>query len=98
LTRIALARHTLDMKANKKRTLKSKFLRFPEVKGKILEAVEIDPGAAAIILLFDDGMALSFDLDSSHAVFPELSRRKSGNWTPIKKWNPVRSSTSVVKW
>jgi hypothetical protein len=76
----------------------SSYRRFPEVKGKIVSEVEIDPNAQAILILFDDNTALSFDLDSSHAVFPELSKRKNGNWKPIKKWPPIQSAMSMVKW
>lgn len=108
LTRIAPAPHTACMKANKKRNQNSSdrpvkrrqgsgFLQFPEVRGKVVQLVELDPEANAIVILFEDSTALSFDIDSSHAVFPELSRRKEGNWTPIKKWKPVWSSVSIVK-
>jgi hypothetical protein len=47
--------------ARKKRT--RQFLRFSEVKGKIVEAVEVDPDLTAIVVLFQDKTALSFDLD-----------------------------------
>jgi hypothetical protein len=87
--------------ANRKPTRSTRkrpsFTRFPEVKGKIISDVEIDPDAQAILILFTDKTALSFDLDSSHAVFPELSMRQRGNWRPLKKWPPIRSSFSMVK-
>jgi hypothetical protein len=76
----------------------SSYRRFPEIKGKIVSEVEIDPNAQAILILFEDQTALSFDLDSSHAVFTELSERKKGNWKPLKKWPPIRSPISMVKW
>jgi hypothetical protein len=75
--------------AKKKRTPKSKILRFPEVRGKIVAEVEVD--SSTILILFADGLALSFNIEASHAVFPELSKRKSGNWTPVKKWKAVSS-------
>jgi hypothetical protein len=96
------------MKANKKRNQNSNrpdkrrrssgFLTFPECEGKIVRLIEIDPDAAAVVVLFEDDTALSFDLDPMLAVFPELSRRKAGNWTPIKKWKAVHSSLSIAKW
>jgi hypothetical protein len=96
------------MKANKKRNQKdstrpgkrrrgSGFLQFPEVRGKTVQLIELDPDASAIVVMFTDNTALAFDVDSCHAVFPEMSRRKAGDWTPIKKWKPVWSSVSIVK-
>jgi hypothetical protein len=81
--------------SRKRRT--SRFTRFPEVRGKIVSEVEVDPDANAILILFDDNTALGFDIDSNHVLFPELSNRKAGNWKPIKKWPPIRSPISMVK-
>jgi hypothetical protein len=39
------------------------FIYFREVKGKIVENVEIDPDLNAITILFQDKTALSFDLE-----------------------------------
>lgn len=76
----------------------SRFLRFPEVKGKVVEGVEIDPDVQAIIILFQDNTALSFDMDCRVSVFPELSDRRDGNWRKIKRWEAVHSSLSMQKW
>lgn len=73
-------------------------LRFPEVEGKTLEAVEIDADVQAIMLLFDDNTALSFDLDSGLSVFPELSNRRTGDWRRIKRWPALHTSPSMTKW
>jgi hypothetical protein len=35
-----------------KKKSRSDFLRFPEVRGKTVEAVELDPDATAILILF----------------------------------------------
>jgi hypothetical protein len=86
-----------DSKPNRSRKRRSSYIHFPEVRGKIVSEVEIDQDAQAIIILFADNTALSFDLDSSHAVFPELSSRKAGNWKPIKRWPSIRSKMSIVK-
>jgi hypothetical protein len=77
---------------------RSRFTRFPEVRGKTVSEVEVDPDAQAILILFEDKTALSFDLDSSHVVFPELLNRTKGNWKPIKHWRPIHSPLSMVKW
>ena len=76
----------------------SKFLRFPEVKGKVVESVEVDPDLQAITILFQDKTALSFDLDPQLVAYPELSDWKTGNWRGIKRWRPLRSKLSMVKW
>lgn len=76
----------------------SQFLRFPQVKGKTIEAVEIDAEAQAIVLLFQDNTALSFDLDPGLSIFPELSDRRAGDWRTIKRWEPVHTRPSIVKW
>jgi len=85
--------------AGKKRTSGTRrFLRCPEVKGKIVEAVEVDPGLQAITILFQDKTALSFDLDPLLVAFPELSDWKTGNWRGIKRWRAIQSKLSMVSW
>lgn len=81
----------------------SRLTRFPEVKGKIVDVIEIDDDAAAISIVFQDKTLLSFDLDHGLTVYPELSQyktgqRKTGDWHTIKRWPAVRSSPSMVKW
>ncbi len=75
-----------------------RFLRFPQVKGKIVESVDVDPDVQAITILFQDKTALSFDLDPRLIVFPELSDWKTGNWRGIKRWRPLHSKLSMVSW
>src|SRR5690242_10443829 len=74
--------------------------RFPEVKGKVMDAVavEIDPQAQAIVILFQDNTALSLNLDPRLSVFPELLDRRDGNWRPTKRWPPLHSPSSFLKW
>lgn len=76
----------------------SRLTHFPEVKGKIIDRVEIDPDAEAITILFSDKTLLSFDVECSHVIFPELADYKTGNWKPIKRWPEYRSKLSMVKW
>jgi hypothetical protein len=80
----------------KKRT--RRFLQFPQVKGKTVESVEIDPDVEVISILFEDKTVLSFDLESRLVTFPELSNWKTGNWRGIKRWHPLRSKPSIVSW
>lgn len=86
--------------ADRKRTTKprSRMLRFPEVKGKTLEAVEVDPDVTAITILFEDKTALSFDLDPVLLLFPELGSLKTGNWRSRKKWPALRSKPAMLRW
>jgi len=74
------------------------FTRFPEVNGKIVESVEVDPHVETITILFKDRTALSFDLEPRLTVFPDLSGWKSGNWRGLKRWRPVHSEVSTVSW
>jgi hypothetical protein len=76
----------------------SSYHRFPEVKGKIVELVEVDQDAQAILILFTDKTVLGFDVETSHVFFPELSNRKTGNWKTIKQWRPIYSPISMVQW
>lgn len=81
-----------------RKTSKTNFTYFPEVKGKRIEQVEIDPDVNAITILFDDRTALSFDLDPLLVVFPELSDWKTGDWQGIKRWRPHYTRPSMLKW
>jgi hypothetical protein len=88
-----------DQKRTRSRKRRSRdYLRFPEVKGKIVERVEIDPEADAVVIVFQDHTVLSFDIAPHVLVYPELSDWKSGNWKGIKRWPPVQSRGSIVKW
>lgn len=85
-------------KGTRPRKRRSRDVLYFPVKGKIVESVEVDPDVQAITILFQDKTALSFDVDSSHVIFSELSDWKTGNWKGIKKWPPIYSSISMVKW
>jgi len=87
-----------DQKRTRSRKRRSRdYLRFPEVKGKIVERVEIDPEAEAVVIVFQDHTVLSFDIDPHVLVYPELSDWKSGNWKGIKRWPSVQSRGSIVR-
>ena len=86
------------LKRTRSHKKRSRLLRFPEVRGKIVAQVEVDPDATAISILFQDKTILSFDIDSSHVVFPELSDFKTGNWRGIKRWPRIQGSIEMIKW
>ncbi len=75
-----------------------RFLYFREVKGKIVEQVEVDHDLQAITILFKDRTTLSFDLDPQLTVYPELSDWKTGDWRSIKRWPALHSRPSMVSW
>ncbi|HET9365130.1 MAG TPA: hypothetical protein VFP71_09005 [Candidatus Angelobacter sp.] len=85
-------------KRTRSRKQRTKFSYFPEVKGKTVESVEIDPDVQCLTILFSDKTALSFDLDPMLVVFPELASLKTGNWRCIKRWPALRSKISMVEW
>ena len=87
-----------DRKSKRSRKSRSRLLRFSEVKGKTLEAVEVDPDVTAITILFEDKTALSFDLDPVLLVFPELGSLKTGNWQSRKRWPVMRSKPAMLRW
>ena len=84
--------------ADRKRTHspKKRSRRFAEVRGKIVDSVEID--ADVIGIFFQDKTALTFDVDSVHIIYPELSDWRTGNSRSIKKWPEIRSKPSMVEW
>ena len=75
---------------------KTQFLYFREVRGKIVDSVEVD--AEIISIYFQDKTALTFDVDSINIIYPELSDWKTGNSRSIKKWPEMRSKPSMVEW
>ena len=87
-----------DSKRTRSRKRQSRMLHFPEVKGKTLEAVEVDPDLTVISIMFEDKTVLSFDLDPMLVVFPELGNMKTGNWRSIKKWPAVQSKPTMLRW
>lgn len=66
---------------------------FAEVKGKIVEAIEMTATEAgyAIGIMFKDRTYLCFDVEPFVMVMPELSDWKTENYKPLKRWRPVQS-------
>ena len=84
--------------ANKKRTLSRKRRKsaFREVRGKVVEAVELTPSDTGyeIGVLFTDRTYLGFEVEPqmSFTITPELSDWKTGNYKPLKRWRSVSST------
>lgn len=70
---------------------------FPEVKGKIIDRVEIvaDADYCGIDIRFQDKTSLAFSFESCVVVSPEYSDWTSGEQKPIKEYKPVRSATEA---
>lgn len=66
---------------------------FSEVKGKIVEAIEMTATEAgyAIGIMFQDRTYLCFDVEPFVMVIPDLSDWKTENYKPLKRWRPVQS-------
>jgi hypothetical protein len=68
--------HSRGKRSRKKNTRQLTYFR--EVKGKIVERVEIDPDLNAIIILFQDKTALSFDLEPRFTVSCRTGKLETG--------------------
>jgi hypothetical protein len=71
-------------------------MKFPEVKGKIIEAIElfISPDECIIDIGFQDRTSLTFDVEPCVVIMPELADWKTGEYNPLKRWRPVHSRSS----
>jgi hypothetical protein len=66
---------------------------FPEIRGKIVEGVELMPteNGYSIGIMFQDRTFLSFDVEPYITIFPELSDWKTHNYKPLKRWPTLQS-------
>jgi len=73
--------------------LHRKLIRFPEAKGKIVDAVEfsIATDYRAISINFQDKTCLHFSLDTGLTVKTDYSNWKTGNQRIIRAWPLIRS-------
>jgi hypothetical protein len=67
--------------------------RLEEIKGKLVECVEIfDSGDYHMIgVRFQDKTSISFSIEPGFTLFTDYADWKTGNWRPIKRWPPLRS-------
>jgi hypothetical protein len=70
-----------------------RFFRFPQTKGKRVEAVELltAPDYHSISINFQDKTALHFQVQTGFTVKADLSDWKTGEQRILRKWPPVRS-------
>ena len=69
---------------------------FPEVKGRIIESVELSSAADyyEITLRFEDKTALTFIIEPCVITFPVLADWTGGEEKTLKKYKAVRSKVS----
>jgi len=72
-----------------------RFYRFEEVKGKLVDLVEIFTAGEShsIEVRFQDKTALHFAIDPGFILETEYADWKTGNWRPIKRWPLIYSET-----
>ena len=72
------------------------FYRFEEVKGKLVDFVEVFTAGEnhAIDVRFQDKTSLHFVIDPGFILETEYADWKTGNWQRIKRWPTLRSAPS----
>jgi hypothetical protein len=75
------------------------FYRFEEVKGKLVDLVEVFTAGEyhSIDVRFQDKTSLHFVIDPGFTLETEYADWKAGNWRPIKRWPLVHSETHRIK-
>jgi hypothetical protein len=73
--------------------------RFEEVKGKLVDLVEVFTAGEShsINVRFQDKTALHFSIDPGFILETEYADVKTGNWRPIKRWPLIHSETHRIK-
>jgi hypothetical protein len=67
--------------------------QFPEVKGKVVERVEVSAGSenCEIGILFQDRTYLAFEIEPVIRITPDFSDWKTKNYKQLKRWRPITS-------
>jgi hypothetical protein len=75
------------------------FYRFEEVKGKLVDLVEVFTAGEShsIEVRFQDKTALHFAIDPGFILEPEYADWKTGDWRPIKRWPLIQSETHRIR-
>jgi hypothetical protein len=71
-------------------------LDFPQVKGKIVERVELTVSVDEFTLTirFQDKTDLSFEIEPCVTVIPDFSDWKTGDYKPLKRFKPIHSKST----
>jgi hypothetical protein len=75
------------------------FYRFEEVKGKLVDLVEVFTAGEShsIEVRFQDKTALHFAIDPGFILETEYADWKTGDWRPIKRWPLIQSETHRIR-
>ena len=75
------------------------FYRFEEVKGKLVDFVEVFTTGEyhSIDVRFQDKTALHFVINPGFSLETEYGDGKTGNWRPLKRWPLIHSETHRIK-
>jgi hypothetical protein len=76
-----------------KKVLPRRVLNFPQIKGKIIADVELSLSSdyRAVDIRFEDKTSLTLSIEPCFQIAPVLADWKTGNYRPLKRWQPVRS-------
>jgi hypothetical protein len=93
LLRGDMATHKTTRSRRRKKVPFRRVLNFPQTKGKIIADVELSISSdyRAVDIRFEDKTALTLDLQPCFQITPVLADWKTGNYKPLKRWQPVRS-------
>jgi len=82
-----------------RRNIGRTFYRFEELKGKLVDLVEIFTAGEShsINVRFQDKTALHFSIEPGFILETEYADVKTGNWRPIKRWPLIHSETHRIK-
>ena len=73
-----------------------RFIDFPQMKGRILEKVELYTTAEhhhSLTLYFEDNTSLTLVIEPCFLMAAALFDRSSGEQRPLKRWRVIRSAT-----
>ena len=75
------------------------FYRFEEVKGKLVDFVEVFTTGEyhSIDVRFQDKTALHFVINPGFSLETEYGDGKTGNWRLLKRWPLIHSETHRIK-
>src|SRR3954470_24863359 len=82
-------------------------MKFPEVKGKIIQTIElfVSSDECIIDIGFQDRTSLSFDVEPCVVIVPKLADWKTGEYRPLKRWrcsqqivSPIKASSPMDAW
>lgn len=71
---------------------------FPEVKGKIVDIVElsVEPDFYGVTIRFQDSTSLTFDIEPCVVASPIFAKWKDGEEKRLKEYHPVRSEILLM--